>query len=360
MNDSQPASADALAPAGITFPAPGAARLVPTKKIKVNGTTGPGLVRYQTVQHQTVMQSLAFDNAHNRVYIAQVMNGSTTNELGHVTITELTWRTNQPTPGYVQTGHMYLHGFGHVVSIGVEPVGPDSYLWTEVDSVPIVDAKGNKSGRGVRICRFKFEAFGPNDTPIPNNSPKLQKFTPVPGSIINTVNIDPVYGRLVHRFELDGKMRYRVHDLAKARQGIWDDYVADIQQPSPTFAAKYGKPDFQGYAVAGSWLYLLYGNAYEHKQNTDNNDATDPVIVSPLNEGNTHLVSVNLLTGDIDTTFHTKAGVTLTFREPEGLSIRVPDPTKPEEFQVAMGFACGTSGARTVSIYYKSELAPPV
>ncbi|MFI1014285.1 teichoic acid biosynthesis protein C [Streptomyces sp. NPDC020965] len=334
---------NAAMPAGIIYPAPGAARLIATKKIRVEGTTvDPPLVKYKPAHHQTVMQSLAFDNLNKAIFIAQLTNGGAERDKnGDLTITRWIWNDTLPTPGYEYDGFMLLAGFGHGVSIGVEVDvdTADTYLWTEVDNIPhLVPGTTDKwSGRGKNICRFKYV----DAQSLTNTSPQLQKHTPVPGSTHNTVNIDPVYGRLVHRFKLDGEMRYRVHDLDKARQGIWNDYVADIQEPDPFVGVP--RPPYQGYAVAGSYLYMLFGASYSD---------TNP----PGGGGNAHLVSVNLKTGDIDTKFHTKAGHSLIFREPEGLSIRIPNPATPDVFDLGMGFACGEQGARTVTIYIKNSL----
>ncbi|MFI1014286.1 teichoic acid biosynthesis protein C [Streptomyces sp. NPDC020965] len=359
MNSPQPAPSEALvAPLGVVHPAPGAALLVPSKKIKVNGTTSEAYVREKPAFHKTVMQSLAFDNVNKRIFIAQVIEHdlkldehepakvpwALRDKNGDLTITMWQWNANLATPAYQFGGRMFLRGYGHGVSIGVEPVGTDSYLWTEVDNIPyLLDAATDRwSGRGKNICRFKFR-----DTAAPqgNASGHLQKHTPVPGSTHNSVNIDPVYGRLIHRFSLGGAMRYRVHDLDLARMGVWDAYLADVEEPTVSFLPKYGTPAFQGYASVGRYLYLLHGNAYGPAGST-----------SPPEEGNTHITSVNLTTGDVDYTAHTRAGFTLEHREPEGLAIQVPDITQPEVFRVAMGFAGGPGTGRNVSIYHKPEL----
>ncbi|WDN56350.1 hypothetical protein [Streptomyces clavuligerus] len=329
--------------AGITFPAPGAARLVPTKKIKVEGrTVEPPLVKDKPAHDHTVLQSLAFDNVNKALYLAQLTNGGAESDKnGDLTITRWVWNGSATTPGYAYAGFMLLTGFGHGVSIGVDPDPATgvAHLWTEVDNVPYLlpGTTGQWSGRGKNICRF---AYADGQT-LTNTSALLQKHTPVPGSSHNTVNIDPVYERLVHRFELDGRMRYRVHDLGKARQGIWNDYVADVAEPNPFPGV--GGPSFQGYAVAGSYLYLLHGDSYDSPH-------------SPPGVGNTHLTSVHLGTGAVDTSFLTEAGASLTYREPEGLSIRVPNRATPQVFDLGFGFACGTSGAHTVTIYLKDEL----
>jgi hypothetical protein len=77
---------------------------------------------------QTVMQSFTFDNVNRRLFAAQVTNGSASADRGDLCVSQLSFAGEL-------LGHMFLTGFGHGVSIGVEPVGSTSYLWTEVDSV---------------------------------------------------------------------------------------------------------------------------------------------------------------------------------------------------------------------------------
>ncbi|RYE89184.1 MAG: teichoic acid biosynthesis protein C, partial [Myxococcales bacterium] len=88
------------------------------------------------------MQSFAVDQKNGRMYFAQLKDGGSGDDL---CITETTMAGNE-------TGHMYLDNAGHGVSIGVESVGKDSYLWVETDS-----HKNDDSGRGTALLRFKFQ-----------------------------------------------------------------------------------------------------------------------------------------------------------------------------------------------------------
>ncbi|WP_327169279.1 hypothetical protein [Streptomyces subrutilus] len=365
--------AAALAAAGLgsaTGTARAAAAGLPASKlIRVEGNTGPAYFREETLHEGTVLQSIGFDNVNRRLYVAQLIqggrklpgesaavSGATRDLHGDLSITEWTLGADAADgsgTGRI-TGSMYLRGFGHGVSIGVEPSGSGTYLWTEVDAVQ--DVK-NGTSRGSRLCRFRFASSA---TPLDATNASLQKFTPVPGSVNNTASIDPITNRLVVRYSLGG-MRYRLYDLAAARAGDFTAPLAEIAEPAIAIdRARFGYPSFQGYAAAGSYLYLLHGNSYGTMQDHDKNEATPEILISAPGEGNTHLTSVDLNTGQIVRTFHSKAGYTLPFREPEGLAVQIPQPGNPEVYRLCMGFASGeTGGQRKASVYYKDSLVQP-
>ncbi|WP_405647638.1 teichoic acid biosynthesis protein C [Streptomyces uncialis] len=343
--------------------------LPPSKLIRVEGNTGPAYFREETLREGTVIQSIGFDNVNRRLYYAQLIQGGrklpgesapvagdVRDLRGDLAITEWTLGADAADgsgTGSV-TGYMYLRGFGHGVSFGVEPSGSSTYLWTEVDAVQDID---DMTSRGKRLCRFKFASSA---TPLDATNASLQKFTPVPGSTNNTASVDPLNNRLVVRYDAGG-MRYRVYDLPKARAGDFSTPLVEIAEPAiPVDVNRYGKPSFQGYAVAGSYLYMLRGNAYGKKQDHDGNAATPDIVISPPGEGNTFLASVDLNTGQLVKSFHSKAGYTLPFREPEGLAIQIPKMADPGVYRLCMGFASGVqSGQRKASVYYKDSLIQP-
>ncbi|MCD0484147.1 teichoic acid biosynthesis protein C [Streptacidiphilus sp. ASG 303] len=338
---------------------PGSGLLLDSPVVDLDDGSDP-LIREKPLHNSTVLQSFGFDNVNGRIYLAQVMEGGIQlpGETAPVSGTDRSIRgdlciTRWDLSGN-QLGSMYARGLGHGVSFGVEPFGAGAYLWTEADAVPTSDGK---SSRGQRLARFKFV----DGAVVDSSSSALVKHTPVPGSTANTASVDPVYGRLVHRYGTDGGMRYAVHDLDLARLGIWNAPLADIAEPAVTVPAQYGTPDFQGYAVAGRYLYLMHGNAYGTTQQIDlNGDGTaETVVVSPDGEGNTFLTSVDLGTGAILETRPTRAAYTLTYREPEGLAVQVPSAADPATFRLCMGFASGDPGARQATIYVKDALVRP-
>ena len=210
------------------------------------------LFRHRRLFEQTVMQSFAFDNVNRRLFVAQLMNGSSSDAKGDLCVTELDFAVNQ-------LGHMFLTGFGHGVSIGVEPVGSSSYLWTEVDSV---------HARGTRLARFRYT----NGTTLDHTPPRLDKHLPIAGIDTVTCATDPINERLVMRYRTGGNFRYAVYTIADIRDGRYHRKLADIAQPA-------GLGTFQGYAAYGEYLYMLDGDAYS---------STNP------RPGNAHVSSVSL------------------------------------------------------------------
>jgi hypothetical protein len=268
------------------------------------------LFRNKPLAQQTVMQSFTFDNVNRRLFVAQLRNGSTSDDNGDLCVTQLDFSGNQ-------VGHMFLTGFGHGVSIGVEPAGSASYLWTEVDSV---------NSRGTQLARFRFAS----GTTLSHTSSALEKHLPIAGIDTVTCATDPINQRLIMRYRINGAFRYAVYNLADIRNGVYDRRLADIAQPS-------GLGTFQGYAVYGQYLYMLDGDPYS---------ATNP---SP---GNAHVSSVSLNGGPL-TRVQTNAGGSLTYREPEGMAVY---RTIAGETRLFLGFASGASGDRRANIFYKNVL----
>lgn len=269
------------------------------------------LFRNMPLHEGTVMQSFTFDNANRRLFVAQLVGGTTAD----LCVNQLSFSGDQ-------LGHMHLQGFGHGVSIGVEPVGSDSYLWTEVDA----------SGEwGTKLARFKYTA----GTTLTNTSSALQKHQPISGVDHTTCAVDPLNNRLVMRYDDGGRFRFAVYDLAAAASGDFSDKLADIAQPG-------GLGTFQGYTLYGSYLYLYDGTAY---------GTANPA--PPDGDGNTYVTSVDVNTGTVVQRFLTKAGSTLTYREPEGMAIY---QTVAGETRLFLGFASGGTGARRCNIFYKNAL----
>ncbi|MFG2355541.1 Tat pathway signal sequence domain protein [Streptomyces sp. NPDC048521] len=287
-----------------------------------------------------ILQSFAFDNANKHLYTAQLVqggrvlpgetqavSGTDRSKNGDLCITRLDWQ------GYI-IGRMYLKGFGHGVSIGVEPSGNSAYLWTECDSVP--DSENN--GYGTKIARFKFA----NGTVIQPDSPQVTRYTPVPGSDHNTVAIDPVTNRIVHRHRISGTWKYSLYDLATFKAGTFTP-LATVTQPSVLTG-----PTFQGYTSMGQYLYTLDGTAYTY--DADGNRTST---------SNTYVTSIDWNTGTVYERRLSKAGESLFYREPEGLAIQIPDTGTPTVARLHLGFGSEESLSRTdkkASFYYKDLL----
>ncbi|MFE9859385.1 teichoic acid biosynthesis protein C [Streptomyces sp. NPDC005780] len=341
---------------------------MPSPRLDLNSAS-ENWIREKATRDTTIIQSIGYDNANGHIYLAQVTQGglklsgesaavSSTDRTRRGDLTLTKWDMSGNTLGY-----MYLRNFGHGMSIGVEPVGSTAYLWTEVDGQEVDDPAsetGAISSRGNRLARFPFV----NGQVLDSSSPTLAKYTPVPGSTRNSASIDPVYGRLTIRYlDTDGVTKYQVHDLDLARLNIWSQPLASISERKITAVpgwplTTYGDPFIQSYVAVGRYLYMLHGNSYEYEE------------ISKPGIGNTFISSVNLTTGAFDPAppspfnenvnpAHTAAAYTLDYREPEGLGVYIPDPTRPGVFGIGMAFASGVRGARVASIYGKAGLIQP-
>ncbi|MEU3839249.1 Tat pathway signal sequence domain protein [Streptomyces sp. NPDC028635] len=287
-----------------------------------------------------ILQSFAFDNINKHLYTAQLVQdgrllpgetraftGADRSTNGDLCITRLDWQ------GQI-IGRMYLKGFGHGVSIGAEPSGNGTYVWTETNSVP----DGNNDGYGTKVARFKFT----NGAVLQPDSAQVTRYDPVPGSDHNTVAVDPVNNRIAHRYRLSGTWKYSLYDLAAFKAGTFTA-LATITQPSVLTG-----PTFQGYTTMGQYLYTLDGTAYTY-DNTGKQTSTS----------NTYVTSIDWNTGTVYERRLSNAGESLFYREPEGLAIQIPDTTNPAAARLFLGFGSEESVTRTdkkASFYYKDLL----
>lgn len=221
-----------------------------------------------------VSQSITFDNTNQRLFVAQLQDNSDGNDLC-ISQLDLTGAL---------VGWVHLPNAGHGVSIGVEPAGEDSYLWTEADS-----SSPAATGRGTALQRFRFVSG--------QKSPDAQIL--LPGSTDVTCATDAASQHLLVRRRVADAAEYTVHELARARQG---DFGAPLYAPVRP-AAPNGT--FQGYAFQGPWLNLLTGSGHP-----------DPADIDSA------LTSIDLRTGAVvEDHVPERSGAALPFREPEGIAI---------------------------------------
>ncbi|HEY7593846.1 MAG TPA: teichoic acid biosynthesis protein C [Actinophytocola sp.] len=257
-----------------------------------------------------VMQGFTFDNVNRRLFVVQTQNGSSGDDL---CVNQLDFAGNQ-------VGSMHLDSAGHGVSIGVEPVGTDSYIWMECDS----DGTG-PTARGTALARFKF---------VNGGTPSVRKF--LTGSDTITCATDPVNERIVVRRKEGGVMHYSLYSLADAAAG-------DFGSPLVHFAEPPLGPVFQGYAIYGQYLYTLDGSGHE-----------DPADID------SYVTRIDMNTGAQEDRFLTHAGSTLVYREPEGMAVY---RTVAGETRLFLGFGSRDDGIgelnRYANIFYKNVLVSP-
>ncbi|GAA3826802.1 hypothetical protein GCM10022403_070130 [Streptomyces coacervatus] len=265
-----------------------------------------------TLKESTVLQSFAFDEANKHLYVLQVT--ATGHAAGDLCLNQLDYNGNR-------LGHMYLKGFGHGVSMGIQRDAKDgsTWIWTEADAV---------NGFGQGVTRFHF-ANGATRTAA---DVKIRK--PIADSTNNQPSVCMASRRIAVRYrDKANKPRYRIWDLDAFTARDYDNPIADIAQvgahPDP-------KIPFQGYALHRDTVYQLAGTAY--------NTTTNPFA----KKGNAYASSLSITTGKLLQQQRTEAGYTLAYREPEGVAVRgTADP------KVYLGFASGEHAARRFSIFVK-------
>ncbi|MGD1217461.1 Teichoic acid biosynthesis protein C (Precursor) [Streptomyces krungchingensis] len=273
------------------------------------------LWKKDTLREPTILQSFAFDEVNGHLYVLQVTEGG--GEAGDLCLTRLDRDGDR-------LGHMYLPGFGHGVSMGVQNASDGTvWIWTEADAV---------HGYGQGVTRFRF-VDGATRTRA-----QVHVRRPVPGSTHNQPAVCMATRRIAVRHRVDGVPRYRVWDLDAFVAGDDTTHLADFPQ---TGAHPDPAVPFQGYALHGDHLYQLAGAAYD--------DIANP----PSGHGNTYVSRLDVRTGALVQRARTEAGYSLDHREPEGLAVRHADGLR-----LCIGLASGERGARRFSVYCK-PFTPP-
>lgn len=272
------------------------------------------LFRHKKLADKPVQQSFTFDNVNKRLFVAQRRDGSEMNS-GHLAISQLDFKGNL-------IASMDILSAGHGVNIGAEPVGKDTYLWTEIDAAA--------SGYGTALTRFKFV----NGGVIDSANKDLERIKPISTMDRGTCTIDPVNNRFIMRYQRDSKQNIAVFNMDDVSERNFTNPLVDWPVPDMK-----GKTDvFQGYAAYGQYIYFLLGESY---------DASGGVL-------NSEVLSLDLNTGKIvQGPVMTRAGESLEFREPEGMAIYKTDAG---EVRLFLGFASGKAGDRRCNLFYKNAL----
>lgn len=269
-----------------------------------------------TLKEPTVLQSFAFDDTHHHLYVLQVTAHG--HAAGDLCLNKLDHTGRR-------LGHMYLKGFGHGVSMGVQRDANDGsvWIWTEADA---------RHGYGRGVTRFHF-SHGAVRT-----AADVTIRRPVEDSVNNQPSVCMASRRIAVRYrDAANRPRYRVWDLDAFVAREYGDPIADFAQ---TGAHPDPKVPFQGYALYRDCVYQLAGTAYAPKTNP------------PARRGNTHVSSIDIRTGELLQRERTEAGHSLTHREPEGIAVRGGATPR-----VHIGFASGPLGARRFSIFVKGGTA---
>jgi receptor-binding protein len=293
--------------AGVLNPGTANAVLPPSPEFDLGATPvhlfGPKLLH----ESHHSMQGFTFDDVNRRLFIVQAENGGSGADLV----------INQVSGSGEVLGAMTIKRAGHGVSIAAEPVGDITYIWVECDA-----DSNDDSGRGTALARVQFKNI------VRESIADDAKF--FKGSDTITAAVDPENKRLMVRRKENGSFYLSVWPLSKARAGLSADRLVHVKQPSVA-------ETFQGYTFYGQYAYLWYGDG---QTNPDNINST--IRCLDLNTGEfTRGPAV------------TRAGSSLTYREPEGMAIHRMDSG---DLALFFGFASRPSGGgdnRYANLYYK-------
>jgi hypothetical protein len=358
------------AAAALTLPAPSAFAAAPVNPANIpTGTAlidvADGSTRWlSAVTNQdtsTTLQGIAFDSVNGHLYTLQIAGASqvgylhsssqiaVTASIGgdqHATSGDMCLTRHDITTGAV-TGYMYLLGFGHGVSLGIEPANGSTpaYVWTEAGS--------GQSGYGQEFVRFPFA----DQTVLWTSHPSVQRFgSPDPAATSMTPSVDAAHNLLVIRYALGSDHWFAAYDLpsavATANTGTLPAPLAQIQQPALYKYTDAGVPDpttpatFQGFTSYGQYVYMLDG---------DPRTSTPNGTLTGVDKWAIHTTSFDLngtqndpTTGYIKTT-HSEADVDANPREPEGMAIYTGSGAP----RLCFGITNNNGSTRQFDLYYK-------
>ncbi|MDF6018116.1 signaling protein [Streptomyces sp. JH34] len=282
------------------------------------------LLRPTPLHDITGPQSIAFDE-HGRMYALQVMqggirlpdeerpaSGKARRLAGDMCVTAYA-------RGGAAAGHMYLRGFGHGISMGVEPSGDGPLLWVECDA-------DTGTGYGRAVARVPFH----HGTVLDSTSPSVRHHRPLPGSHRIHPAVDVAGGRVLLSHRAGRSQRYTVYAL--------DDFLSGSYKPLADLRnhALRGGETLQGCAVHGDHIYQLTGTPY-----------TDPEGANPPEGGgNTYVSAIDVRSGRTIGRRKVSVAPHLPFREPEGLAVR--PGARPE---LCVAFSVKSGDRRNVAVY---------
>jgi hypothetical protein len=368
-----PAGAAPAAPAAPAGPAAGPANpaAIPAGAPLINVGDGSaswlsGIRNHGT---STTVQGIAFDSENGYFYAAQLCGASTLSNLengaqtGSATLTTGQHATagdlcitKHDLTGAVQ-GAMFLLGFGHGVSIGIQPGSGSvpTFVWTE--------AAAAVSGYGTEVVRFPFA----DQSVLWTSHPSVQRLplaqydgvstTPSNAATSMTPSVDTTYGILLLRYDVNGVKWLAAYKLADAADSMTSQQplpaqpLALLPQPALYTDDANGNPTstpatFQGFTSLGNYAYLLDGVA----RTGDPAGGLTGVDVWAI-----HTTSVDLngtandpSTGYISRT-HSAADADADPREPEGMAIYTGSGAP----RLCFSITNNSGSIRQFDLYYK-------
>ncbi|AWZ03855.1 MULTISPECIES: signaling protein [unclassified Streptomyces] len=272
-------------------------------------------------------QSFAFDDSKGLVYTLQGIQGglqlngekepvssADRKTAGDMCLTRMS-SSGQP------RGHMYLRGFGHGISFGIEPVGKSTLIWVESKPDP-------ESGYGRSVARVLFR----DGALLDGSNPTVAHYDPVPGASDVSPALDLAGGRVLVSHQKGEEHRFSVYGMT--------DFLAGRFEAAHTLQAGVQVKEeewFQGCALHGDFVYVLTGEPYTGK-NGDN---------PPKSDGNTYVSAIDVRTGEARGRRLVTAARHLPYREPEGIAVSTAGPNPA----LCVGFSVKARDARELTVY---------
>ncbi|MGV9338443.1 phage baseplate protein [Streptomyces sp. NPDC003688] len=351
-----PAQDAAAEPAVNPANVPGGTALIDVAAGSTRWLTGVG-----NQDSSTTLQGIAFDSVNGHLYTLQIAGASqvaylrsgsqaaVTSSIGadlHDKSGDLCLTRRDLSTGAI-TGYMYLLGFGHGVSLGVEPAksGSPAYVWTE--------AGCGQTGFGQEFVRFPFA----DQTVLWTSHPAVQRFgSPDPAATSMTPSVDVDHNILLIRYAMDSDHWFAAYDLAAAVATANTGHpmpapLARIQQPTLYKYAADGTPTtdkatFQGFTSYGQYVYMLDGDP-----RTDTTSGT----LTGTDKWAIHTTSFDLngtqnnpTTGYIAST-HSEADAAANPREPEGMAMYTGSGSP----RLSFGITNNSGSDHQFDLYYK-------
>ncbi|MEU0302575.1 signaling protein [Streptomyces sp. NPDC006175] len=276
------------------------------------------------LHHTTGPQSIAFDEQ-GRLFSLQVMqggirladerrtmSGKARRLAGDMCVTA--YRHGDAAPQ-----HMYLRGFGHGISMGVEPSDTGPQLWVESDA-------DERTGYGRAVARIPFR----HDTVLDSASPAVRHHRPLPRSHRIHPAVDVAANRVL--------VSHRTGDAHRCTTYALDEFLSGSYRPLAdlrNLALRDGET-LQGCAVHEDLIYQLTGTPYT-EAGGDN---------PPTGGGNTFVSAIDMRSGKTAGRRKVSVAPHLSFREPEGLAVH-PGPDQG----LCVAFSVKSGGRRRLAVY---------
>ncbi|MEU5807621.1 signaling protein [Streptomyces sp. NPDC047718] len=289
--------------------------------------TGAELLAPAPLFNTTGPQSFAFDDTNGQVYTLQlVQDGIRLDDeqeavayddrksAGDLCLTRLDRAGNT-------LGHMYLRGFGHGISFGVEPTGQRTYIWLEGRADP-------ENGYGRTVVRVPFK----DGAVLDGSDDSVRHFEPVPGATAVCPALDLAGQRVLVSHEEEGVHRFSVYGMA--------DFLAGRFTPTQTIKAGVQVREeewFQGCALYGDFVYVLTGNPYTGKNGRNPRKSG----------GNTFVSAIDVRTGQAQGRRKVTVAPDLPYREPEGMAVR----RVGSQAGLCVGFSVKEKDRRELTVY---------